>query len=537
LTGGPGFLEAFTVELMIRKSLLLLAVIGAATLVFMASASNVNARGGGQHWGYNPPGGPVLMNYWRFVSPWGALNGWGIPHHNLDAPRMGSGNLPGRSLTGFDGTPLPTVDRSVAFPGSSSNISTELPSFSTPVPTGPYRTEKRFDPPYYLNYNSYWYHGSWGGGKWGWARWGGPLGIGSFARWSFGPIYYVSGCGQFRNPFLAGAPRAAAEHLDYSQVIEDLPDDEEPPAVSTSTDPAAPATDPNEETTADRLKYLVKTPEVTAGLKAFDAASEAFQAKDYEAALQKTDEALAQLPDDTAIHEFRALIFFARGDYQSAAAIIYAVLAVSPGCDWTTLASRYTDQEEYPRQLRALETFHKSHPESAAAAFLRAYHYTSCRHFEAAVKQYQTTAKLLPDDELVPALAVLVAGAAEKGPSETASGIAGSPAPGAAPATGQDNQPIARERLVGDWKAFRGGSTAIQLKLRDDQRFVWVATREGKPRRIAGQCVLEGTTLFLGGGSGTLIGRVQMKKQGGFNFTLLDGGPARPGLDFAGDAK
>jgi tetratricopeptide (TPR) repeat protein len=367
-----------------------------------------------------------------------------------------------------------------------------------------------------------------------------PLGIGSFARWSFGPIYYVSGYGQFRNPFLGVAQRATPEHLDYSQVIEDLPDDEEPPAVSTSTDPAAtPATDPDEETAADRLKYLVKTPEVTAGLKAFDAASEAFQAKDYELALQKTDEAVAQLPDDTAIHEFRGLILFARGDYQSAAAIIYAVLAVSPGCDWTTLASRYTDQEEYPHQLRALETFHKAHPESAAAAFLRAYHYTTCRHYEAAVKQFQNTLKLLPDDELVPALAVLVAGAVEKSPPDAPPGASSSPAR-AASATAtpdQDSQPIAKARLVGDWKAFRGGSTVIQLKLLDDLRFVWVATREGKPRRIAGQYVLEGNTLFLGGGSGTLIGRVQIKKQGGFTFTLLDGGPVRPGLDFAGNAK
>jgi tetratricopeptide (TPR) repeat protein len=323
-------------------------------------------------------------------------------------------------------------------------------------------------------------------------------------------------------------------------VIEDLPDDDEPPAVSTSTDPAGtPATDPSEETPAARLNYLVKTPQVTAGLKAFDAASEAFQAKDYEGALQKTNEALAQLPDDTAIHEFRALILFARGDYQSAAAIIYAVLAVSPGCDWTTLASRYSDQQEYPRQLRALEAFHKEHPESAAAAFLRAYHYTTCRHYEAAVKQFQTTVKLLPGDELVPALAALVAGAVEKSPSDVSTDVVSNPSPVAS--TGmpqnQDNQPIAKARLVGDWKAFRGGSTAIQLKLHDDQRFVWLATWEGKPRRIAGRYVVEGNALFLGGGSGTLIGRVQMKKQGGFSFTLLDGGPARPGLDFSGDVK
>ena len=482
------------------------------------------------------------MNYWRFVSPWGALNGWGIPHHNLDAPRLGGGSAPGGSINYGSGgnAPFPTIDRSVAFPGASSNISAQVPSFNVPAPTAAYRTEKRFDPPYYLNYNSYWYHGYWGGGKWGWGRWGGPLGIGSFARWSFGPIYYVSGYGQFRNPFLNDARRAVPEHLDYSQVIEDLPEDDEPPARSSSTDPAeTPPTDPADETAADRLKYLVRTPEVKAGLNAFDAASEAFQAKDYQSALQKIDEALAQLPDDTAIHEFRALILFARGEYQPAAETIYAVLAVSPGWDWTTLSSRYTDQEEYPRQLRALEMFHRDHPDSAAAAFLRAYHYTTCRHYEAAVNQFQTAVKLLPDDDLVPALAGLVAGAVEKAPSGSSPEVAGNPPRAASTATpqDQDNQPVAQARLVGAWKAFRGGTTGIQLTLRDDQGFVWMATREGKPRRIAGRYALEGNLVFLGGGSGTLIGRVQMKKQGGFDFTLLDGGSVRPGLDFAGDTQ
>jgi tetratricopeptide (TPR) repeat protein len=514
----------------------------AAALVLVPGSRELDARGGGQRWGYNPPGGPVLMNYWRFASPWGALNGWGIPHHNLDAPRGGTGNVPGNSINyGTGGGPLPTLDRSVSFPGASSNISTTLPSFSTPAPTAPYRTEKRFDPPYYFNYNSYWHHGYWGGGKWGWGRWGGALGIGSFGRWSFGPIYYVSGYGQFRNPFLNDARPAVPEHLDYSQVIEDLPDDDEPSATSTSTDPTAATTavSPNEETAAERLKYLVRTPEVKAGLKAFDAASDAFQKKDYDTALQQTNDALEQLPDDTAIHEFRALIFFARRDYQSAAEIIYAVLAVSPGWDWTTLSSRYTDQEEYQRQLRALETFQREHPDSAAAAFLRVYHYTTCRHYESAVKQFQTTMRLLPEDDLLPALATLVEGAVEKQLASTAPEAAASmpPATAIGAPQNQNNQPIAKGRLVGQWKAFRGGTTSIQLTFGDDQRFVWVATREGKSRRIAGQYVLEGNLLFLGAGSATLIGSVELNREGRFRFTLVDGGPATAGLDFANDGQ
>ncbi len=64
-----------------------------------------------------------------------------------------------------------------------------------------------------------------------------------------------------------------------------------------------------------------------------------------------------------------------------------------------------------------------------------------------------------------------------------------------------------------------------------------IATREGKPRRFAGRYALEGNLLFLGGGSGTLIGRVEMNKQGGINFALLDGGPVSSGLDFDRDGQ
>ncbi|MGE5193533.1 MAG: tetratricopeptide repeat protein, partial [Deltaproteobacteria bacterium] len=503
------------------KSLRAGAAVAAAAFALLGTSQELEARGGGQHWGYQPRDGYPLWNmYWQFASPWGALGGWSIPHHNLEAPHLG----PRTTIGSFDPTMhAPTLDRSVAFPGSSSNVSATMPSFTAPAPTAAYRTEKRFDPPYYFNYNSYWHHGYWGGGKWGWGRWGGPLGIASFARWSFGPIYYVSGYGQFRNPFLNDARRAVPGHLDYSQVIEGLPDDDEPPANSTSTDPAvASPPDSGDETYAEKLEYLVKSPEVKAGLKSFDAASEAFQRKDYQSALQKTDDALEQLPDDAAIHEFRALILFARGDYQSAAEVVYAVLAVSPGWDWTTLSGRYSDQEEYPRQLRALEAFHKEHADSAAAALLLAYHYTTCGHYEAAVKQFQTAVRLLPDDNLLAVLAALVAGAVEKVPAGASPEEAGGPRPAASTATrkDQDTRPITKTRLVGEWKAFRAGTTGIQLRLRDDQRFVWVATRDGKARRIAGRYALEGSLLLLEGGSGTLIGRVQTTK-GGFNFWLL----------------
>ena len=434
---------------------------------------------------------------------------------------------------GDGGAQFPTLDRSVAFPGASSNTST---SSAIVQPTRSFAAlsdgTSDSNPPYYSNYNSYWHHGYWGGGLWGWARWGGPLGIGSFARWSFGPIYYSSGYGIFRNPFLAEQQQPIPPFLNYAKPIEDIPDDDEP--LIGSADPAAdekPGTPGDEESPEEIAKYLVRSPEVKAGLKLFDAASDAFKNKDYDLALTKSNAALEQLPFEPALQEFRALVLFAREDYQAAATAIYAVLAVSPGWDWTTLSGLYADQEEFARQLRSLEAAHKNSPDSAAIAFLRGYHYTTCRHFEAAVKQFQTAVKLLPGDDLIPALATLIAGAVES-PAATAT------PPDTPPATSNNPpdpapKPIAKAMLVGEWKAFRGGTVSIQLKLRDDDHFVWVATHEGKPRRMAGRYVVEGNILFLGGGSGTLVGRMEKRKQGGFNFKLLENSTTDAGLDFA----
>ena len=42
------------------------------------------------------------------------------------------------------------------------------------------------------------------------------------------------------------------------------------------------------------------------------------------------------MPNDASLHEFRALVLFALGQYEQAAATLYAVLSNGPGWDWTT---------------------------------------------------------------------------------------------------------------------------------------------------------------------------------------------------------
>ena len=104
----------------------------------------------------------------------------------------------------------------------------------------------------------------------------------------------------------------------------------------------------------------------------FDSAREAFKNGDYAKALELVDQALKTTPNDAALHEFRALCLFALKRYDEAAAVLYAVLSVGPGWDWTTLISLYGDPETYTQQLRALESYCSQHPQSAAARFVLA---------------------------------------------------------------------------------------------------------------------------------------------------------------------
>jgi hypothetical protein len=132
----------------------------------------------------------------------------------------------------------------------------------------------------------------------------------------------------------------------------------------------------------------------------------------------------------------------------------------------------------------------------------------------------------------MPCLAGLIARAEEKSPPS-------SPPAAAPPASvdkpaGQNAPPIAKAKIVGSWKAHRDPAT-IGLKLHNDQQFAWTATRDGKTRRIAGRYALEDNVLILAGGSGTLVGIVESRKPGGFNFTLLDDDPGDQGLEFTSE--
>jgi tetratricopeptide (TPR) repeat protein len=135
-------------------------------------------------------------------------------------------------------------------------------------------------------------------------------------------------------------------------------------------------------------------------VQSFEAARGAFKQGDYRKALEQVDKAIAGLPGDAVLHEFRALVHFALGNYRDAAATIYPVLAAGPGWDWQTMKSLYPDVKTYTEQLRALEAYHLSNPKSPEASFVLAYHYVTLGYPEPARKQLENVVALRPDDKL-----------------------------------------------------------------------------------------------------------------------------------------
>ena len=277
-----------------------------------------------------------------------------------------------------------------------------------------------------------------------------------------------------------------------------------------------------------------------ASVDIFDSARASFKEGNYAKALTETDQAIVKLPNDTAIQEFRALIFFALRDYDRAAAVLYSVLSVGPGWDWTTLIGLYPDVETYTAQLRALEAYRDAHPDSAPAPFVLAYHYMSSGYTDAAEKQLQQVVRLKPSDrlsaEILKRLTTPASGA--NGTAVPAATAIAADAPPANPEPPADATPavnIPPAQIVGTWTASPADGVTITLNLTPDNKFTWGVKDKGGDRSFAGTSSLGSDILTLAPPSGTaMVGKISLKdaNQFNFNFKALGAGSDDPGLNF-----
>jgi len=370
--------------------------------------------------------------------------------------------------------------------------------------------------PYY-GYHSGWVNGYWGGhypgwgrgwgyggfgyGGWGWGlgnglAWGLGLGLGAgISSWALGSSLYNWGYSNYYNPYYAAPAVVAAQPIDGGSVL--------PYDYGVPIDTSAPAPD---QSVAD------------AAVGTFDSARAAFKAGDYQNALQLTDQAISKLPNDPVLHEFRAQTLLALGQYDAAAASLYAVLTMGPGWDWTTLVGLYPNVDVYTTQLRALEAFAKDHPDSASAHFVLASQYMTEGYSDAAVAQLKRVVALQPNDKLSPKLMRQFAKTDESAPAQSN--------PATAPAI--DPKP-----LTGTWTAKPAPDTTITLSMKDDHKFIWKVSDKGKPRQFEGESSLADDVLTLTQtGGATLVGRVALEGNNRLNFKAIGDGSDDPGLTF-----
>jgi tetratricopeptide (TPR) repeat protein len=260
----------------------------------------------------------------------------------------------------------------------------------------------------------------------------------------------------------------------------------------------------------------------------------AFKQNDYDAALDIINKGLVQCPDDSVMHEFRALVLFAKADYQQSAATIHSVLAVGPGWNWSTLSSLYPAITTYTSQLRSLETFVKQNPQDGASRFLLAYHYMADGYPDAAERLLQQVVKLVPGDrvaaDVLRMLSKPAAGQLADGGQQPTPQPPTEPTPSAAPTA----KAIDPASLVGAWRANRDDGSKFEMTLTKDAGFNWKFTRNKTVEEFGGTYTVDGNVLALERKEGgSLLAGVVPNGEQKFNFKLLGAPQEDPGLNFS----
>ncbi len=340
------------------------------------------------------------------------------------------------------------------------------------------------------------------GMAWGLTAWG-------VNRLSF---WFGYGGGYF-NPYATGpVATGGGSYCDYSQPLETYGYSEEPAAPA---DPgAAPAA--SESAASDPLN------------DAFNTAKDAFYEGDYARALESVNQALAIAKNDSVLHEFRALVLFAQGKYQEAAAPIHSVLAVGPGWDWTTLISLYPSVDVYTGQLRQLEDAVKASPDDAALHFLLGYHYVTTAATDSAIFQFQEVVRLQPKDTVAVQLIEMLGGP-QALPPQVAAKAAKPPAAGSAPK-------LTAADVVGNWSATGADKSKFNLSLTAQNTFTWSFEDDGKTTTVSGVFAVEDNTLAMQpDAGGTMVAELTNVKDGAFHFAVVGAPPGDQGLDFRKD--
>jgi tetratricopeptide (TPR) repeat protein len=330
----------------------------------------------------------------------------------------------------------------------------------------PYFRHHPWYAPWNHHWDPYWRHL--------WYRYPALIGL-PVTYWAFNSAFYPMGLWAYTNPYwVATGPTVV---YDYSQPVV--------VASDAQAEPPQPALD------------------------LFEQARNAFYQGDYPLALRLVDEALKNLLNDAAAHQFRALCLFALADYRNAAATLNAVLAVSPGWDWATMVGLYPNVETYTVQLRRLERYIDDHPEAGDARFVLAYQYLTAGHTEAGVDQLREVVRLVPNDTVAQQLLQMLSPPAPPA----------APAPAAEPGPALGNVQVKLEDLLGTWNAQGADGVRFELTLNQGGEFTWRYTRGNDTQSMRGAFAVEGETLAMQPETGgVLVAEITPPDATGFTF-------------------
>lgn len=336
-----------------------------------------------------------------------------------------------------------------------------------------------------------WYHGCW---HWHWSSDRGVVPWYVYSSLAFRYGYWT-----FVNPFWVTPAVQPVAYLNYSQpvtvVAPQWVTDEE---LSESAAPLERAV--NEQAMAQ-----------------LEAARTAFRHRNYREAQRLVEAALAAAPEEAVLHEFRALVLFALGQYGEAAAALYSLLAVHPGWNWTTLSSMYGDIGDYQRQIQALNAARQAQPDAANLQFLYAYHMLTLGKPDDAKAALLLARKGLPEDPLVNQMLLAL--------GESPSPAQESPPPPKAADVELD--------LKGLWKAERSGGRAVYLRFDDQGQFQWDSLGGPEKDTFTGAFAVDGANLTLERtDGGALVGQVIPQSEKSFLFRLIGTPPQDPGMRF-----
>lgn len=267
-------------------------------------------------------------------------------------------------------------------------------------------------------------------------------------------------------------------------------------------------------------------------------ADNAFHSGDYKTALSYVDAAVKELPQNAGVHQFRALVLFAMGQYRDSAAAAHVALTGGPGWNWPTLRSFYPSKETYTVQLRALEAYRSKNKQDAASRFLLGYHYMMLGHSDAAAGELVRAIELEPRDKLSAEL--LAAISKKTGKTYTPNVSPGGPKVAPVPPLPDDGtpakavKPAPAAKFAGTWKSTQPDGTKVTLKLLAGGKFEWTAAHDDRSTKLAGTYTMVKDHLKLTADKTgqVLEGQLSSQTKDAFQWKLKWQEPDEPGLTF-----